>query len=209
MKNIRLVYLILFISTLICKNNIAQDSLISKGFSYVFRFLPSTKKDIYGLSLGLVGSETICNIKGVKNSHGINIQLIGQGIFLPFNFITFRYENSFKNDSSWMVSSFNTIDFKTRHNGLLVSTFGTMTDEINGFSVSALSSMGHRINGFSFNLFMNLYTFQNGVSISLYNASHKLNGIQIGLINKSTEVNGLQIGLWNVNEKRKLPFLNW
>jgi hypothetical protein len=23
------------------------------------------------------------------------------------------------------------------------------------------------------------------------------------------ELNGLQIGLWNVNEKRKLPLINW
>jgi hypothetical protein len=209
MKNIRLVYLIIFLISLISINITAQNSIISKNSSYVFRFLPSTKRNIYGLSFGLVGSETICNIKGVKNSHGINIQLIGQGVFIPLNFKTFRYENSFKFDSSWMVSTFDSNNFKARHNGLLISTFGTMTDEVNGITISALSSMGHRINGFSFNLLMNLYTFQNGVSISLYNASHKLNGIQIGLINKSTEVHGLQIGLWNENEKRKLPFVNW
>jgi hypothetical protein len=41
------------------------------------------------------------------------------------------------------------------------------------------------------------------------NQVHKVNGLQIGLFNRCVELNGLQIGLWNVNEKRKLPIVNW
>jgi hypothetical protein len=36
-----------------------------------------------------------------------------------------------------------------------------------------------------------------------------MKGVQIGLINKSKKLKGLQIGLWNVNQKRKLPLINW
>ena len=41
------------------------------------------------------------------------------------------------------------------------------------------------------------------------NRQHKVNGLQIGLFNRCVELNGFQIGLWNVNEKRKLPIVNW
>jgi len=205
----RSIYFITFLFVLISSIFFAQDMSESNGRSYVFNLLPSSKKNSYGLSIGLIGSEVICNVKGVKNSNGLNFQLIGQGLFIPLNFSVYKYENSFFSDSSWMVSNFDVKNYKARHNGLLLSLFGTMTDEINGVSISCLSSMGQRINGVSINFFMNLYTIQNGVSVSFYNASNTLNGLQIGIINKTTKIKGLQIGIWNVNEKRKFPIFNW
>jgi hypothetical protein len=41
------------------------------------------------------------------------------------------------------------------------------------------------------------------------NSCKKMRGVQIGLGNKSKNLKGLQIGLWNVNQKRRLPLLNW
>jgi hypothetical protein len=49
----------------------------------------------------------------------------------------------------------------------------------------------------------------NGTALGIQNQAHKVNGLQIGLFNRCVELNGLQIGLWNVNEKRKLPIVNW
>jgi hypothetical protein len=48
-----------------------------------------------------------------------------------------------------------------------------------------------------------------GMQIGLKNKAQNLSGIQIGLFNKSQQLKGLQLGLWNVNNKRKLPILNW
>ena len=43
----------------------------------------------------------------------------------------------------------------------------------------------------------------------LRNDSTYCRGIQIGLINTCKHLKGIQIGLWNVNSKRRLPFINW
>ncbi|MEI9809216.1 MAG: hypothetical protein WDO16_15890 [Bacteroidota bacterium] len=49
-----------------------------------------------------------------------------------------------------------------------------------------------------------------GVAISLLrNLSVRGAGLQIGLLNICKHMKGVQIGLWNVNSKRKLPFINW
>ena len=65
---------------------------------------------------------------------------------------------------------------------------------MNGLQVG-FSNNGHKIKG-----------LQIGI---LGNNTHEMKGVQIGLINKSKKLKGLQIGLWNVNQKRKLPFINW
>jgi hypothetical protein len=43
----------------------------------------------------------------------------------------------------------------------------------------------------------------------VFNKTKKGNGVQIGLVNMAKEMRGVQIGLWNVNQKRKLPLINW
>jgi hypothetical protein len=48
-----------------------------------------------------------------------------------------------------------------------------------------------------------------GVQVSCFNNSKKMKGLQVGLVNKSEHLRGIQLGLWNVNEKRKLPLINW
>jgi len=171
--------------------------------------LPSAKKNIYGLSIGLIGSETICNIKGTKKSHGINVQLIGQGIFVPFNRASFSYKNAFQDDSSFMVKQFDPTNFRAQHNGILISGFGTWTEASNGIVISGLSSIGYVMNGFAFNLLSSKYTKLNGVSVSISNEAFDVKGMQIGLINKTNKLSGVQFGLWNVSGKRKLPILNW
>lgn len=49
----------------------------------------------------------------------------------------------------------------------------------------------------------------NGVSVGLVNHAADVRGLQIGLFNKTIELKGFQFGLWNMNEKRRLPIVNW
>ena len=189
---------------------IAQDSISSqKEKGYVFRIIPSTLKNFYGISIGLIGSEVICNVNHPRNSHGINLQLVGQGLFIPLNPRAFSFSSALSHDTCWLVINAQNKTYKAKHNGLLISGFGTMTDYSNGIVISGLSSMGFEMNGISINILSSKYVEINGIAISLFNQAHTVNGIQFGLINKSNKVNGLQIGLWNVNQKRKLPLINW
>lgn len=59
-----------------------QDSIPLKRDAYVIGFLPSQRANIYGLSLGLIGSEVYCNLTHKRNSHGVNFQLFGNGGFV-------------------------------------------------------------------------------------------------------------------------------
>jgi hypothetical protein len=77
------------------------------------------------------------------------------------------------------------------------------------FLQSAGCSFGRKVNGLAINLFANKYYVANGVELGIQNQAHKVNGLQVGLFNRCVELNGLQIGLWNVNEKRKMPLINW
>jgi hypothetical protein len=153
-----------------------------------------------------VGSEAICNVSHTRKSFGINIQLIGQGIFVPMNRDVFRFEQLLKNPMPELVDQ---ISARASHSGLLISTFGTYTDVSNGLVLSAGFSYGRKMNGFALNLCSGKYIHVNGIELGVQNQAHKVNGLQVGLFNRCVELNGLQIGLWNVNEKRKLPLINW
>lgn len=179
---------------------------IKPNNAYGFHLIPSVKDNIYGISLGPIGSETICNAIKLRRTHGINIQLIGQGFFIPMNRKEFDFDQILLPLDSLF---FTTQNARALHNGLLLSTFGTYTDISNGIVLSAGCSFGRKVNGLAMNLFANKYYVANGVELGIQNQAHKLNGLQLGLFNRCVELNGLQIGLWNVNEKRKLPLINW
>lgn len=98
---------------------------------------------------------------------------------------------------------------KAQHNGLLLSGLGTFTDVINGVSFSPWMSLNGRVNGLSLNVLVSNVFVLNGVAVGLYNETMQTHGVQIGLINRTHQLKGLQFGLWNVNDKRKLPLVNW
>ena len=188
-----------------------SDTITSEQASknrYVVWVLPSRAKNIYGIAIGPIGSEAMCGNPYAKYSHGLNLQLFGQG-FLPIFYINklkFVSENIISNDSTKLQDS---IPIRAVHNGLLVSPFGTFTPMVNGVSLSAFMSLGETVNGVSANLLWNVYRKINGVSIGVVNTIGKMNGLQIGLINNAHRMRGIQIGLWNKNEKRSLPLINW
>lgn len=145
----------------------------------------------------------------IKYSHGLNIQIVGMGIFQTFyvNKINFKDHKIIDMKDS-LNNDLTPINLAV-HNGLLLSPFGTFTDKVNGISLSSWMSMGKRINGISINVIWNFYDQLNGISAGLINQEVKMNGIQLGLINMSKKLRGFQIGIWNKNEKRSLPFINW
>lgn len=99
----------------------------------------------------------------------------------------------------------------TNINGLSVSMGGLMRcRNINGLSLNGGMCAGMKARGLFVSGGYNVFTDFKGISIAgLRNIAAKGRGIQIGLLNTCKHFKGLQIGLWNVNDKRKLPFLNW
>jgi len=176
---------------------------------YMIWMIPSAASNIYGIAIGPVGSESVCNRPYTKFSHGLNIQFIGQGIFQPFYIKHANFEGYNLSDGDEHRSFSDTLYKRAIHNGILLSSFGTFTDQVNGISLSPWMSMGKKINGISLNLLWNRYERINGVSIGLVNHTVMCKGVQIGLVNKAKKNRGFQFGLWNKNEKRSLPLVNW
>lgn len=175
---------------------------------YIIGFLPNKSPNIYGLAFGLIGSEVRCDKLYTKKSHGLNIQLLGQGFFTPFYV--------FNSNLNWSNYESNIIEYNdsTRvkrvvHNGILLTVFGTFSEDVNGISISPWMSMNHTVNGLNLNLLINSTHTMNGLTVGIYNSTYKTSGVQLGLINETKKLNGLQFGIWNVNEKRKLPLINW
>ncbi len=191
--------LLFFLLIVVFKVSVGQKTTNRYGLW----FIPSYANNIYGISIGILGSDVLCDKPYIQTSNGVNLQIIGQGIMQMF----YIGNKSFIND---FVTS---TEYRSRrpviHNGLLCSVFGTFTDEINGISISPFMSMNGKVNGVSANLLWNMNIKTNGCSIGIINHSAQTNGIQIGLFNRATRLNGLQIGLWNVNAKRSLPIINW
>lgn len=177
---------------------------------YIVGFIPSKANNIYGIAIGPIGSEAICNKPYTKYSYGLNLQIPGQGFLQalvisnpPFKQVYARYPTENK------INAEDTVLKRVIHNGLMLSIFGTFSDQVNGVSISGWMSMGNIINGVSVNLLWNLYKRINGLSIGVVNNSIDVKGVQIGLINKTANLKGFQIGLWNRNSKRSLPLINW
>jgi hypothetical protein len=108
-------------------------------------------------------------------------------------------ENS---DKDWFITNINGISLSM---GGLLRCRNINGIAVNGGICSALRTRGIIVSG-GYN---GIHDFK-GLSIcGLRNVSVKGRGIQIALINVCKNFKGLQIGLWNVNGKRKMPFINW
>lgn len=196
---INIIFLIIIVNS-VYSQNIEKLNIEKLNNKYVLGLLPSPAHNIYGIAIGLVGSEAFCNLNYTRKSHGINIQVPGQGIFLLFFFFNRKI----------IENNYDTIQFyKSTHNGLVLSLLGTTTDKINGINLSPFMSAGKILNGVSINLLWNAYGKVKGISIGFINSANIVNGLQIGFYNTSQKIKGLQIGLINKNEKRFLPIINW
>ena len=110
-------------------------------------------------------------------------------------------------------------------NGINLSSTGTIGEvAINGLNISPMGTYLLRLNGVSLNVGISLIETMNGTCLGGFNTVYEVNGIQIGVFNDVEEAKGIQIGvltnrcsnlkgmqfgLWNINQKRKLPLINW
>jgi len=218
LKSLKIPLLLIVLQT-VChtENAMAQthftnpDSVHAKN-KYIIGFLPSRAKNLYGIAIGPIGSECICHLPYTRNSHGLNIQ-IGQGIYQTFWIGRWHLDSNDSDiDSShtaYRVQNNEAPLKKVVHNGILLSVFGTFSDQVNGISSSLWMSTNRTVNGLSVNLLWNIQQKINGAVIGLVNTTLKTNGVQIGVYNRSVRLKGFQFGIWNVNEKRSLPLINW
>ena len=178
--------------------------------------------NIHGISVGLVSTGT-SERNTNTNTNGIRLELIGIGILIPMipNIPTFEER------------------YSERINGLNLSTLGTACDCLtNGISVGGVGQINYQVNRISLSAMINITQKQNGIMVATVNYSHTMNGLQlgfnnngeeikgvqvaltinetekmrglqIGVVNKSENLRGIQIGIWNVNQKRRLPLINW
>jgi hypothetical protein len=188
--------------------------------------------NIHGVSVGLA---TWRDEPRNVNTNGVKVELIGVGILVALipqspipedkeDFDKLMVEPISERVNGIAVSTLGTAcDCKI--NGLSLSGYGQIMRHVNGISIAGMFNFTQRVNGFQFGLAMNETYLMNGLQIGgiLSNKSHEMNGlqigvqnhtektrgIQIGLFNKSENLKGIQIGLWNVNQKRKLPLINW
>lgn len=209
MKRIPIILLILISATF----SFSQSSSLEFDKKAKDRFgiwlIPSASKNIYGIAIGPVGSEAICNRPYTKYSYGLNLQILGQGFFQTFYINKMKFKDFHEHEYADSLRLQDTLPLRAIHNGLMISPLGTFTNQVNGISFSLWMSMGQKINGLSINLLWNLYDQINGITIGFVNQTVVTNGVQIGLVNKTKKLRGFQFGLWNKNEKRALPIINW
>lgn len=188
----------------------AQSKTESKVQKYGVAFIPSLAHNIYGLAIGPIGSESICGEFHYKKSHGINIQILGQGVIWMLNKKP-GSEVLYKVDTSYYPEdTLKKYDMKRAiHNGLLISPLGAIQTSINGLDISFLCSEGPSLKGLSIASVYNQFNQIKGLCIGLVNKSGSSKGVQIGLINNSHQLKGIQLGLWNKSSQRKMPLINW
>jgi hypothetical protein len=209
MKRIPIILLILISATFSFSQSDSLDfDKKAKDRSGIW-LIPSASKNIYGIAIGPFGSEAICNRPYTKYSHGLNLQILGQGFFQTFYINKLRFKDLQANENPDSLMLRDTLPLRAIHNGLMISPLGTFTNQVNGISFSLWMSMGQKTNGLSFNLLWNFYEQVNGITAGAVNHTAKTHGLQIGLVNKTIKLKGLQIGIWNKNEKRSLPIINW
>ena len=168
-------------------------------------FTPSNTSEINGVNIGLQTSnfqDQPLTIRGVNLSADALSLFVGMmGLF------SLGSGNSLINMPDTVDKAYDI----TNIHGVSLSFGGLVGDNfIKGLSVNvgvctAIESKGVVITGSQ-----NIIGDFRGISMCLLrNLSIKGAGLQIGLLNICKHLKGVQIGLWNVNSKRKLPFINW
>lgn len=163
---------------------------------YPFWFAPSKRTASYGITAGpFIGEETRQEV------NGLYLELPGQGlvtIMLPGNPFVYYVDS--------LPTCANQI------NGVSLSLTGTVNTELamRGLAINPVGSYYKKLRGVNIAGLAALVADARGVNIGLFgNMCDRMNGLQMGLFNNARRLKGIQIGLWNVNQKRRLPLVNW
>lgn len=170
----------------------------------VIWFTPSNVNAVRGINISL---QTMTLNSGSLAVTGVNVGADLVSAFLwPYVLSDFMYKNKLKK----MPDTIDMSPPETIVRGLHASFGGFAGDEISGLALNGLISFAVKANGIVITGMANELSQFKGIVIStLGNKSIKGAGLQVGLFNTCKHLKGVQIGLWNVNSKRKLPFINW
>jgi hypothetical protein len=170
----------------------------------VIWFTPSNANTIRGVNIGLLTMSWKEN-KPI-NIYGVNLNADVLSAFLGVFAIAYLSDNSFANMADTVE-----YDYVGSMKGLSISAGGLISSSrVHGLSINGMTFFANEMKGL---LITGTQSFSSkfvGVMISgLRNKSVKGRGLQIGLLNVCRDLKGVQVGLWNINGKRKLPFINW
>lgn len=175
---------------------------VVKNFIWV---TPSRVNQINGLNLGI---QTCKFNDRPMIINGVNIN--ADAAMALFTFYTLPYL-AIGNKLSDLDDTVGKSRMNSRISGLSLSAGGLVGEMqvegliVNGGICSIIEARGLVITGTQ-----NMTEEFGGLVITgLRNMAIDGNGVQIGLLNYCKHLKGVQIGLWNVNSKRKLPFINW
>lgn len=96
------------------------------------------------------------------------------------------------------------------NNGIAIAGMINSIDNSNGIQATFLLNEAENMNGIQLAI-GNTTNYLNGIQIGgSNNVDNGMNGLQVGAANYADgKMTGIQIGFWNVNEKRKIPIINW
>jgi hypothetical protein len=182
--------------------DIAPEKFISKKGVW---FSPTNANEVRGVNVGL---QTMNARGGPLNIDGINLNADILSFFLGIMALpTVPFNNSLVN----MPDAADTSAIVSKIKGVSLSIGGLAGGiEANGVSINGGIFLAARSKGVVLTGSQNVVgDFRGAVFSLLRNSSIEGKGVQAGLLNVCKHMKGIQIGLWNVNSKRKLPFVNW
>ncbi len=188
---------------------------------YLFGTFHTQNTTINGISFGALPQ--LNNKQRFVRTNGIRLEIPGIGLIgFMANGSLLRNEKTDEivnglNISSGTIGdiSYNGITLAlvtqsgTENNGIAIAGLWNGMDNSNGIQIAGLLNEAIYSNGIQIAI-SNSTEYMKGIQIGgLNNANEKMVGLQIGIWNKSKNTKGIQLGLWNINEKRKLPIINW
>ena len=167
-------------------------------------FTPSTANEIRGVTLGFQTwnvEDAPLTVRGVN----LNIDMASM-IACLVGLFKVASDNALIN----LPDSVKKSGPHTTVHGLSLSLGGLLVNGQRGISINGGIFIADHARGLVITGTQNLTGDFHGIVISaLRNRSIAGKGVQIGLLNICKHLDGVQIGLWNVNSKRRLPFINW
>ncbi|SER36855.1 LA_2272 family surface repeat-containing protein [Pedobacter rhizosphaerae] len=221
----RIIASVLF---LIAANSFAQQNH-RKYFPLGLFHKPNA--EITGISVGLFSGMNDKQVNTTTN--GLRLEFVGLGVLFPLVPKSPLSENDSLIANSGVeftekinginISGTGTICADCIVNGITIGTVSQYLYASNGATISLLMTVIDRQNGVQLSAFneshllkgvqvgvSNYSLFVNGLQVGVIgNYARKIHGIQIGFFNKTANLKGMQVGIWNINQKRKMPFINW
>lgn len=167
---------------------------------HVLWYTPSMASHIHGISLGMLGSEVVCNAGTPQVGNGIKVEVVSNAIFLLMLPRTARFRTTLdslhaasdEGPTTRMITDRLALE-RGRQNGVVVSVLGSQTDVVNGLALDGLVGVHTRMRGVLISGLANIVLDHAGIQVSPVNNGLRVRGLQIGLINRTHDLRGLAI----------------